>query len=875
MNVRKVAEVPKSAKKRSVVSRATHDPAAGIRIPISSVKSTRKRSTPNFTMAELTQSKNIPSAPTKENTPVFTSRLPITETVVVSRNNVFSRKIIATTQVVGMGLALFGVCFAFMFASGILPPHTQNAEVIGSVSATTSELQSVGALLPKVTTCPPNLILIEGVCINPKPPLTFSVPGDHTKLQGIVPVEAIVESATRVKLSVYHKESGASFVVGPMIKTSEKIFSLDWQSKLQSDGTYYLRALVENKYGSYEISDTATALVILNTPPIIQNSDSITTTSATSSVVLAPQPPIISSTVTESSTEFKLSIKTGNATKVTLYSEQTSTTEQKPLGTAYRYSDTEWRFLWSLGAVPEGQYRITAQVLRPDNTTVQTNSILLTKLSATETSIATTTPAMNTTVVASTTLTTTLPDPAATASVFPTAPVHGIAQFKIQVAGADAVKLYAQNSNGLVQTPLGIASKKDTTIWITSFDTTTIPDGEYTLVAAISNSYGTYENRPLRFTVKNRIDPVPTPAQSNAIIELTDIAQTTQVTPPKLLVPPATTSPRSVATATVTTITDGVDRAIASELDKLAVALRSGDALKVAGIKANIESLTKQVIYRLTGNTEQKELNDHIAKHVSELIARTESNVITIDRIISDRTGDKASKDSDTDGIPDFDEVTIYKTNPFVSDTDNDGFFDGAEIMSGYDPLDVKTEAYVAYESPKVAGIEQKDLLAVTSITTAAPVITDATTTTETVPAAIISGKAPANSYVTLYIFSTPIVVTIKTDSDGGWNYHFDKELENGVHEVYVGVTDNAGKIVAKSAPFSFIKTAEAYSGQKEISDAVATPAPATPHNLLSSTMLYILFGFSIVVIGLVLMLIGTQLDSRRNYINANTEPAA
>ena len=665
-----------------------------------------------------------------------------------------------------------------------------------------------------------------------------------------------------------------------MIKTSDKIFSLDWPTRLYSDGTYYLRALVENKYGSYEISDTANALVILNTPPVIEKSNATTTTNASSSAVLVPPTPTISSNVTESSTEFRLTIKTGNVTKVTLYSEQINTTEQKPLGTAYRYSDAEWRFLWSLGAVPVGQYRITAQVLRPDSTTVQTNSILLTKLSATAaittaSSTTTTTPAMNTAVVASTTLTTILPDPIATASVFPTAPVRGIAQFKIQVANATAVKLYAQNSNGLVQTPLGVASKKDTTIWIASFDTTAIPDGEYTLIAAISNSYGTYENRPLRFTVKNRIDPVPTPAQADAITELTDIAKSVPPTPPKPLVPPIAVNPRPVATSTLITITDGADTAIAAELDKLAVALRSGDTLKIAGIKANIESLTKQIIYRSTGNTDQKDLNDVISKHVSEVIARTESNVITIDRIISARTGDNASKDSDTDGIPDFDEVTIYKTNPFVADTDNDGFFDGAEIMSGYDPLDVKTEAYVAYESPKAAGIEQQNLLAVTSITTAAPLISDAPTTTEAVTAAIISGKAPANSYVTLYIFSTPIVITIKTDSDGGWNYHFDRELENGVHEVYVGVTDNAGKIVAKSAPFSFIKTAEAYSGQKEISDAVTTPAPATPHNLLSSTMLYILFGFSVVVIGLVLMLIGTQLDSRRNYINASTELAS
>lgn len=42
--------------------------------------------------------------------------------------------------------------------------------------------------------------------------------------------------------------------------------------------------------------------------------------------------------------------------------------------------------------------------------------------------------------------------------------------------------------------------------------------------------------------------------------------------------------------------------------------------------------------------------------------------------------------DSDADGLPDRDEVKIYKTDPLDSDTDKDGYFDGEEVQSGYDP---------------------------------------------------------------------------------------------------------------------------------------------------------------------------------------------
>lgn len=42
--------------------------------------------------------------------------------------------------------------------------------------------------------------------------------------------------------------------------------------------------------------------------------------------------------------------------------------------------------------------------------------------------------------------------------------------------------------------------------------------------------------------------------------------------------------------------------------------------------------------------------------------------------------------DSDNDGLFDFDEIEIYKTNPNLKDTDNDSYTDGEEIKYNYDP---------------------------------------------------------------------------------------------------------------------------------------------------------------------------------------------
>lgn len=54
--------------------------------------------------------------------------------------------------------------------------------------------------------------------------------------------------------------------------------------------------------------------------------------------------------------------------------------------------------------------------------------------------------------------------------------------------------------------------------------------------------------------------------------------------------------------------------------------------------------------------------------------------------------------DSDLDGIPDKDEIKIYKTDPFNSDTDGDGYNDWPELNNGYSP-----------HSPKQVKLEDND----------------------------------------------------------------------------------------------------------------------------------------------------------------------
>jgi len=185
--------------------------------------------------------------------------------------------------------------------------------------------------------------------------------------------------------------------------------------------------------------------------------------------------------------------------------------------------------------------------------------------------------------------------------------------------------------------------------------------------------------------------------------------------------------------------------------------------------------------------------------------------LLTVGRIPS---AEKVFVDSDGDGISDAEEERLG-TDVLISDSDGDGFSDGDEIRSGFDPLRYSPgdmSDRVVFESPKAETpawrAEREDArYVVRSVERIA--VSDAEDGVERI-ATVISGTGTPDSYLTLYIYSDPIVVSVKTDSEGNWRYELDRDLEDGDHEVYVAVTDNIGRITAQSKPMPFVKVAEA-----------------------------------------------------------------
>ncbi len=67
------------------------------------------------------------------------------------------------------------------------------------------------------------------------------------------------------------------------------------------------------------------------------------------------------------------------------------------------------------------------------------------------------------------------------------------------------------------------------------------------------------------------------------------------------------------------------------------------------------------------------------------IVADADRDGLTDDREAELKTNAKLA-DTDGDELSDYDEVTVYGTNPLVQDTDGDGFPDGAEVRSGNNP---------------------------------------------------------------------------------------------------------------------------------------------------------------------------------------------
>jgi len=391
------------------------------------------------------------------------------------------------------------------------------------------------------------------------------------------------------------------------------------------------------------------------------------------------------------------------------------------------------------------------------------------------------------------------------------------------------------------------------------FNTKSFPNGQYQLYAERQKNQVVDSSNAIAFTINNVTAPVSsvvTPAATGTERQLFNVTNDLQASAQQLTDGAGTTTNPVINIQDRARIVLGANPKLLQDLfQRYAVAEQSGDQTLITEAKQAIESHREQVLYTALNDESNRLLAKELETSLGQELDALMQKVRTFETIRKDRTDLDSAIDADGDGISDFDEVNLYKTNPALADSDNDGFTDGAEIISGFDPNDAAVEAAITYQSPKESvGVVTTKKLRVAEVV---PEVELSANNVRTV----VRGVGLPNSFVTLFLYSTPTIVTVQTEADGSFEYTFSKELEDGQHEVFVAITDNTGSIVAQSEAFTFIKQAQAFTPVDAESQSGTIAAP----DLVTQTSPYrTALGMSVLALGILLLLLGVGLRSNK-----------
>lgn len=199
--------------------------------------------------------------------------------------------------------------------------------------------------------------------------------------------------------------------------------------------------------------------------------------------------------------------------------------------------------------------------------------------------------------------------------------------------------------------------------------------------------------------------------------------------------------------------------------------------------------------------------------------------------------------DSDGDSLAD-DLENYYQTDPNQPDSDGDGYTDGLEISNNYDPSGpgVLSKERTGWDKAILSGqaLEQPKASADNFSTD----LTLADIANEADGLVLLSGTGPADTWLTLYLYSDlPLVMVTKTDASGNWSYTINRSLTDGHHQAYVTINDDTGRIREQSAPLSFlVKEAKAVTADEYFDEAAVETVP-------DSLLRYYIFGGVLLVL--------------------------
>jgi hypothetical protein len=430
-------------------------------------------------------------------------------------------------------------------------------------------------------------------------------------------------------------------------------------------------------------------------------------------------------------------------------------------------------------------------------------------------------------------------------------------EVKFEVYDSTSVEFYIKRSESSTETYLGYSRVPTNNVWSYYWDSASTPNGNYYIIPYILNGFGRYAGNKVYVTVNNQVEQSATQINQlkEQIISTQDSIQNQEeklIQIQNQMKVSVNQKTQEISNNVNTAVSPEKSTIVKKELDVLSFKIMNNSMIsqkqELDKSKQEITVKAKEVSDLVATSSDDQAKTEEIRRKIGNLAVES---IGQLDRYFFEKQTleqtekDLIIKDSDNDGLSDNEEIRL-KSDPFNPDSDGDGFLDGTEVKLGYDPLSASSVDKVVYQNPKDVKALVSEIYQVEKV----ELVESPQNKAEKVLK--LMGKAPANSFVTIYIYSTPTIVVAKADENGNWEYTLDKPLADGRHTVYASVTNNKGDIEKISQSFDFAKAEDTIIKLLTPTDGTAE-SPAQNLNRIFMIMIVIAVVVAIVFVVLVL----------------------
>ncbi len=214
------------------------------------------------------------------------------------------------------------------------------------------------------------------------------------------------------------------------------------------------------------------------------------------------------------------------------------------------------------------------------------------------------------------------------------------------------------------------------------------------------------------------------------------------------------------------------------------------------------------------------------------------------------------ARDTDYDGISDYDELINFKTNPSVADTDQDGIIDGVEVINLFDPQNSDVSQNPDPANSLKTQVTQTSVIDLLSIEQ--QIIKDQNKNEKFIYN--VQGKTLPNAHTHIISKNSGIIGITKSNDVGNFSYSLENQPANLPVTVVAALPNNEGKLVVSSNEFTY--SAKNTNLSAAALNGLESEISREREKIVSSSI--IIGSVGLVALGFILLLLAQMIKARR-----------